>query len=77
MNEVYCNNCRYMTFSDWRYSPIVSYICKKNPARTITPIEVLTLYSLCSVKNADNDCKDYEITRWKKIWKSLTSGILN
>ncbi len=63
MSKVYCKKCKYaemQRIQNGTYGYEHSGRCTKNPLVRSTPMEEITLLSLCEEKNAKNDCKDYE-----------------
>ena len=78
MNDVYCIECKHI--EDWwvreflNKEPEVKGFCRKTKYIDKTSIYPFIKYKLCSEKNKNNDCKNFEkICKIKHFLRKLST----
>lgn len=56
---VFCGKCKYKRLVEAAMG-CFGYLCKKNPRTIITSFHSYEQEEQCEVKNANNDCPDFE-----------------
>jgi hypothetical protein len=64
--KVYCKYC-YYNFKDGYYIDL----CNKNPEIENNYYNEIKKYYICHIKNENNNCKDYKISIFMRMKKSL------
>ena len=63
VKKVYCSDCRYFIRED--------YECRKGYTIAHSPLFKSKKYALCSNKNKDNNCRDFETTLIFRIIRGI------
>jgi len=56
---IYCKDCKHIGTQSRHYT-LSTVVCYANPLRTPSFHKLETEHYICSVKNENNDCTDYE-----------------